>query len=157
MREVATTWASATSRAIYGPDVTDEQIASRAQALLGGVTIQHVNTYRSLAGQYVRAQESAMSKNPADQFEAKDIFVAPWSRMAQTGGAIRQYRANVTFTSTFHGFEQVPLTETRSFLIGPTLTNANDLIAAAKSWYEQLPYNQRLSDVEISSFALEAV
>ena len=157
LKDAATSWASGTLQAIYGSQVTDEQIAERAQSLLSGITVQQVNQARSLAGQYVTAKQNAANRAPGEQFLGTDIFTAPWSQFSQTSGAVTQYRASVTFSSTYHGINTVALSETRSFLIGPTLTNTEDLIAAAKAWYGKLPYNKQLSDIEVTDFALEVV
>lgn len=157
LRNAAANFAAGTAASLYGSEATQEQIDTLSTNLLRGITIQDVNNYRSLAGQYVQAAQNA-TQNPADQFEARDIFVAPWSKLQTTNGAIRQYRANVTFTAnriTETGIEEV--LQTRSYLIGPTLTNGDDLMAAAKSWYGRLPYNTDLTDIDVTDYALEAV
>lgn len=157
INDYANAWAASTARAVYGPSVTDAQIADRAQQLMGHVTIMDVNNYRALAGQYERARQVATTQQSNAQFAADSIFVAPWSRLAQTGGAVREYRANVSFSSNIIGRGGRRLEETRAFVIGPTLTTPDDLIAAAKSWYEKLPYNTQINDVQVTDFALEAI
>lgn len=156
-QDAATNFARATVNSQFGSAATEEQVQAAYSQLTSGFGIQQMNYFRGLAGQYLQAKQNAMARG-SEQFQAEDIFTAPWSQSVRTGGAVRQYRANITFRSTFAGVNgPVELEETRSYFIGPTLTNGDQLGEAARSWYGKLPYNTRLSDTEVVDYALEAV
>lgn len=99
LKEAAGTYAYEASGGTETP--TAEQLQATGAQILSdnGVTIQTVNTYRSIAGSWRTAKENLQASPTSEQVTARDIFTPPWA--TTTGGeSASRYRIRVEWQLT---------------------------------------------------------
>lgn len=124
---------------------TAELEAQGAQILREqGVTIQHVNQYRRIAGEWRQAKERLQRLQQNQQITAGEIWQPPWAR---TSGAATpsRYRIRVQWQVTGPEGEMFPVRGT--YEIEQTITSLNDVIDQARGRAGKKP----TSDIPLGS------
>ena len=128
LRQAAANWYYQ-SLGITPPESAAQLESTGASILSGqGVSVQGVNTYRQVAGNWLRAKENLQALNPEDQIPGEAIFTPPWAQTAAAGVPDR-YRIRVNWQWSPEG--EKPTSQWASYeLTGPISSTANALSQA---------------------------
>jgi hypothetical protein len=128
LRVNAATWQEATSGTPGASSIQELEEAGRQILSNAGVGIQDVNTYRSIAGDWLSAKQQLQAAALDQQIEAPMVFVPPWA--TTTGGEQdSQYRVKVAWTIPDEGVGAH--LQWGTYLIGAPLTSVGDLLDQA--------------------------
>lgn len=142
-----------------GPLPSAAELEAQGREILSqqGVTIQHVNAYRQIAGQWRTARENLQRAGADQQITASEIWQPPW---AQTTGAADtpRYRVRVQWQITAPSGEMS--TVWGSYEIGQPITSMNDVIdqargLAGKKPTSDIPLGSKITDV--NDYELEQI
>jgi hypothetical protein len=136
---------------------SEEDIQAAASNLIGHVTIQDMNRYSSLAGQYLSSKANLEQLGRDNQITGTAVFNAPWSTTASNPAIPTRYRLRVLRDITFSGFSQVQRQEWATYELGGVLTTAGDALTTADALFNQADYNSRASINAILDYSIETV
>lgn len=157
IKGAANDWASSTLAVTAGENVTDQMIADKVTQLIGHVTIQDVNQYRSIAGQAARAQQVLEGLAPNEQITAGAIFQAPWAKTADNPAIPTRYRIRVLRNITVSGFTAIEREEWATYDLGSVLTTTQDALDQADDLFNQAKYNKSASINRTLAYTIEAI
>ena len=157
LRQAAANWYYQ-SLGITPPESAAQLESTGASILSGqGVSVQGVNTYRQVAGNWLRAKENLQALNPEDQIPGEAIFTPPWAQTAAAGVPDR-YRIRVNWQWSPEGEE--PTSQWASYeLSGPISSTANSLkqaysLATGNDCWVAL---SNLSTPEVADYEIEQI
>lgn len=136
---------------------TDEEIQQAASGLISHVTIQDMNRYVSLAGQYLSAKANLHALGPGDQIPGNAIFSAPWAATAGNPAVPTRYRIRVLRDITVYGFTAINRQEWGTYEVTSPLTTAADALLQANQLFSQAKYNSRASINDVLDYSIEVV
>ena len=157
LRQAAANWYYQ-SLGITPPESAAQLESTGASVLSGqGVSVQGVNTYRQVAGNWLRAKENLQALNPEDQIPGEAIFTPPWAQTAAAGVPDR-YRIRVNWNWTTDSGEQTNQWSTYE-LSGPISSTANSLkqaysLATGNDCWVAL---SNLSTPEVADYEIEQI
>ena len=157
LRQAAANWYYQ-SLGITPPESAAQLESTGASILSGqGVSVQGVNTYRQVAGNWLRAKENLQALNPEDQIPGEAIFTPPWAQTAAAGVPDR-YRIRVNWNWTTDSGEQTNQWSTYE-LSGPISSTANSLkqaysLATGNDCWVAL---SNLSTPEVADYEIEQI
>ena len=157
LRQAAANWYYQ-SLGITPPESAAQLESTGASILSGqGVSVQGVNTYRQVAGNWLRAKENLQALNPEDQIPGEAIFTPPWAQTTAAGGPDR-YRIRVNWNWTTDSGEQTNQWSTYE-LSGPISSTANSLkqaysLATGNDCWVAL---SNLSTPEVADYEIEQI
>ena len=157
LRQAAANWYYQ-SLGITPPESAAQLESTGASILSGqGVSVQEVNTYRQVAGNWLRAKENLQALNPEDQIPGEAIFTPPWAQTAAAGVPDR-YRIRVNWNWTTDSGEQTNQWSTYE-LSGPISSTANSLkqaysLATGNDCWVAL---SNLSTPEVADYEIEQI
>ena len=157
LRQAAANWYYQ-SLGITPPESAAQLESTGASILSGqGVSAQGVNTYRQVAGNWLRAKENLQALNPEDQIPGEAIFTPPWAQTAAAGVPDR-YRIRVNWNWTTDSGEQTNQWSTYE-LSGPISSTANSLqqaysLATGNDCWVAL---SNLSTPEVADYEIEQI
>jgi len=157
LRSGAYSWAEGVLNITSAEPPTPEQITAKAQQLIGHVTIQDMNRYTKLAGEYLRAKQNLQTLDPGQQITGNSIFVPPWNNTADNPAVPTRYRIRVLRSITVRGFTQIERNEWSTYEITSPLTNIEDALNQANTLFAQTDYNSRASINEVLDYTIEAI
>lgn len=155
LQSAATSWASGVLSITSVQPPTEAEIALQAQSLIGNVTIQDMNKYTQLAGQYISAKNNLMALSPEQQILGSEIFTPPWSQTAGNPAIPDRYRIRVLRDITVAGFTKIDRQEWASYELSGPLTSPIDALQAADQLFEQADYNARASINTTVEYSIE--
>ena len=157
LRQAAANWYYQ-SLGITPPESAAQLESTGASILSGqGVSVQGVNTYRQVAGNWLRAKENLQALNPEDQIPGEAIFTPPWAQTTAAGVPDR-YRIRVNWNWTTDSGEQTNQWSTYE-LSGPISSTANSLkqaysLATGNDCWVAL---SNLSTPEVADYEIEQI
>lgn len=157
LRQAAANWYYQ-SLGITPPESAAQLESTGASVLSGqGVSAQGVNTYRQVAGNWLRAKENLQALNPEDQIPGEAIFTPPWAQTTAAGVPDR-YRIRVNWNWTTDSGEQTNQWSTYE-LSGPISSTANSLkqaysLATGNDCWVAL---SNLSTPEVADYEIEQI
>lgn len=157
LRDAAYSWAASTLGITSPNTPTEAEINAASQQLIGGVTIQDVNKYTALAGQYLSAKASLAAQGLTQTIEGRSIFVPPWSTTAGNPAVPDRYRIRVLRDITVAGFTQIDRQEWATYELSGQLGTAGDALNYANTLFEQSDYNARASINRVVDYAIEQI
>jgi hypothetical protein len=157
IRSGAEAWASGVLSITSPQPPTEAEIALQAQQLIGNVTIQDVNKYNALAGQYLNARDTLAAQGLEQQITGRSIFVAPWSVTAGNPAVPDRYRIRVLRDLDYHGFTVINRQEWATYELSGPLTTAGDALNYANTLFAQADYNARVNINSVLDYSIEQV
>jgi hypothetical protein len=129
LRSAAGTWAYQAGGGGEMPTEAELEESGRQILKDQGVTIQTVNTYRALAGQWQSAREALASADEGSQITASQIFTPPWAN-SDTDAVPSRYRVRVNWELTPAAGDV--FTKWSSYELTSPLTSLDDILAQAE-------------------------
>jgi hypothetical protein len=157
LRQGANSWAASVLNVTNPTPPTDAAIAAKAQELIGHVTIQDMNRYTSLAGEYLRAKQNLHQLGTDLQINGNAIFSPPWATTVGNPAVPTRYRIRVLRDITVRGFTSIQRNEWSTYEISGPLTNVADALNQANTLFSQSDYNSRASINAILDYTIEAI
>jgi hypothetical protein len=157
LRDSASAWAASTLNIISPNTPTQDEINAAAHELIGNVTIQDVNKYTALAGQYLSARANLAAQGLEQEIMGTSIFVPPWSTTAGNPAVPDRYRIRVLRDITVAGFTKIDRQEWATYELAGQLTTAGDALDYANTLFEQSDYNARASINNVVSYSIEQI
>lgn len=157
LRDAASIWASGVLGVTSAGPPSEEEINAAASQLLGGVTIQAVSKYRSLAGAFVQAHENLLDTDLYAQIEGNAVFRPPWANTIGNPAVPERYRLTVQRSITVFGFTQIQRTEWATYELASPLTSLQDAFNAANTAFNAADYNSRARIDSILDYNIQAV
>lgn len=137
---------------------TEAEIALQAQQLIGNVTIQDVNRYNQIAGQFIAAKNNLMNLSVEQQIMGSEIFTPPWSTTAFNPAVPDRYRIRVLFDVTVHGFSPIDRQEWSTYELTSPLTSVNDALQQAIALYGRGESKGGRADVnDVLQYSIEQI
>lgn len=157
LHDAARSWAEGVLRVTQAATPTAEQIDAAARGLIGRVTIQDMNRYSALAGEYLRARQNLQQLGETSQIEGTAIFQPPWSTTTGNPAVPTRYRIRVLRSITVRGFTQIQREEWATYEISSPLTTVADALNQANQLFAQADYNSRASINQVLDYSIETV
>lgn len=157
LRSGAEAWASGVLN-ITSPGVpTQAEIEAQAQQLIGHVTVQDMNRYTQLAGQFITAKNNLAAQGLEEQILGTSIFTPPWSTTAANPAVPDRFRIRVLRDITVKGFTAINRQEWATYELAGELTTAGAALAYADQLFNQADYNARASINSTLQYSIERV
>lgn len=156
LREGAYTWASSILSVTSATEPTEAEIQAKGRELIGHVTIQDMNRYTKLAGEFLRAKANLQSLGPNDQITGDSVFTPPWSQTAGNPAIPTRYRIRVLRSITYRGIN-VSTSKWSTYEITSPLTSVNDALTQANSLFTGADYNRSAGINAILDYSIEAI
>jgi len=149
LRINAATWRWQSQGGGVLPSLADLEQQGREILSAEGVTIQHVNQYRQIAGEWRAAKERLQQAEQGQQITAGEIWQPPWAKTADASTPAR-YQVRVQWQITLPTGELQAIRGT--YEIGSPLTSLNDVIDQARGMAGQkptsdMPLGSKITDV----------
>lgn len=157
LRTAASDWAEGVLSVTSAEPPTAEAIASKAQELIGHVTITDMNRYVKTAGEFLRAKQNLQTLQPGGQITGQEIFNAPWSSTGGDDASPTRYRLRVLRSVSVKGFTDITREEWASYDLGISLTSIDDALAKADDAFNRAKYNSTASINATLDYELEVV
>jgi hypothetical protein len=157
LRDAAYSQAASILNVTSAEPPSEEEVQSAAANLIGHVTVQDMNRYSSLAGQYLSAKANLEALGQDNQIVGTAVFNAPWSTTASNPAIPTRYRLRVLRDITFSGFTQVQRQEWATYELGGVLTTVGDALTMADALFNQADYNSRASINATLDYSIETV
>jgi hypothetical protein len=136
---------------------TQDEVDQAAANLIGHVTIQDMNRYSALAGQYLSAKANLAALGRDNQITGQEIFNPPWSTTSSSPAIPTRYRIRVLRDITVSGFQAINRQEWATYELGGVLTNVGTALDTADQLFNQADYNSRASINSILDYSIETV
>jgi len=153
----AQAWAAGVLSVTSVEPPTEAEIALQAQQLIGNVTVQDMNKYVQLAGQYLGAKANLAAQGLDEQILGTSIFTPPWSTTAFNNAVPDRYRIRVLRDITVAGFTQINRQEWATYELAGPLTTASDALDYANNLFSAADYNSRASINSVLDYSVEQV
>lgn len=157
IRTGAASWAEGVLAITSPTPPTADEIAAKAQQLIGGVTIQDVNKYTALAGDFLRAKGNLAAQGLEQQILGTSIFTPPWSTTAGNPAVPDRYRIRVLRDITVHGFTAINRQEWSTYELAGQLATAGAALQYANTLFGQADYNSRAEINAVLDYSIEQV
>jgi len=157
VKDAAARWAEGVLTVTSPTTPTPLEIQTRAQQLIGHITIQDVNRYSHTVGEFLRARANLASLGPQEQITGNAVFNPPWARTTGNAAVPTRYRIRVLRSITVKGFTSINREEWASYEVTGPLTSAADALNQANSLFSQSDYNSRASINSILDYTIEAI
>jgi hypothetical protein len=157
LRDAADSQAQAVLNVTSATPPTEQEIQDAAGNLIGHVTIQDMNRYSQLAGQYLASKANLQAAGQAAQIEGSGIFNAPWSTTQANPAIPTRYRLRVLRDITVAGFSPIQRQEWATYELGGVLTTVGDALTTADALFNQADYNSRASINSVLDYSIETV
>jgi hypothetical protein len=157
LREGAYSWAEGVLSVTSSTPPTPEEIQARADEFIGHVTIQDMNRYSQLAGEYLRARQNLQQLGEGGQITGDAIFSPPWSKTVGNPAVPTRYRLRVQREIEVRGFTRITRTEWATYEFSGPITSIADLLNQANTLFAQADYNARASINQILDYSIETV
>lgn len=157
LRTGAEAWATGVLNITSQSPPTPEEISATAKQLIGNVTIQDVNRYTALAGQYIAAKNNLASQGLEEQILGTSVFTPPWSTTAGNPAVPDRYRIRVLRDITVRGFTLIDRQEWATYELSGALSTAGSALDFANQLFEQSDYNARASINSVVDYSIEQI
>jgi hypothetical protein len=153
----ATAWAEGVLNITSPTPPTQEEIAATAKGLIGNITIQDVNRYTKLAGEYLAAKSNLSAQGLEEQVLGTSIFTPPWATTTDNPAVPDRFRIRVLRDITVRGFTLINRQEWATYEISGALTSAGNALDQANQLFTQADYNARASINSVLDYSIEQV
>lgn len=157
LRQGAYDWAEGVLGVTSANPPTPESIQARADQLIGHVTIQDMNRYSKLAGEFLRAKDNLKATPRDSQINGSAIFTAPWATTVGNPAVPTRYRLRVLRSLTLHGLSDTPELQWASYDLTGPITTINDAMTQADTMFAQADYSSNLTINGVLDFHIEAI
>lgn len=154
LRDAAASWARSVLSLTLGRAPTADEIQSASGQLFKGVTIQHVNAWRSEAGRWVKAQNALRGTPNNVQIGSDAIFRRNQALWGGQDSVIPTYRIRVQYSFTVG---KTAGTEWSTYHLGGPLTTMDDIQQAVRDQFAGKSYNRNTTMGEWLNYAIEEV
>jgi hypothetical protein len=153
----AYSWAESVLAVTSAEPPTSAEIQDAADGLINGITIQDMNRYASLAGQFVAAKNQLANLGPNDQIPGTAIFNPPWATTADNPAVPTRFRIRVLRDITVHGFTAIQRDEWSTYELGGNITSLESALNKANLMFSQADYNARADINAVLDYNIETV
>ena len=154
LKDAASSWAQNTLGLTLGRTPTADEISAGAQRLLGGVTIRHVNTWRSEAGRWVKAQNVLQGTPTNVQIGGDAVFRRNQALWGGNRSVIPTYRIRVKYSFTVG---KTAGEEWSTYHLGGPLTSIDDIQQEVRNQFAGKSYNRNTTMGDWLNFAIEEI
>lgn len=157
LKSGAAAWAEGVLSVTSIEPPTEQEIALQAQQLIGNVTVQDMNRYTALAGDFLRTRSNLQAQGLEEQILGTSIFTPPWSTTAGNPAVPDRYRIRILRDIQVQGFTSINRQEWATYELAGQIGTAGQAIDYANQLFAQADYNSRASINSVLDYSIEQV